>query len=460
LEFNGNQANVGKESAALNQRQIIFKWLLLSLVLLTACSGLSSEETPPLEPEFSAEEFAPIVSATGIVLPVEWARLSMSSSGVVDEILVNEDDSVTVGQVLVRLQGTEQLQAALAAAQLELVSAQSALNDLHENTSWMAAKSLQDLENTQNALDDLLNSDMQEATALQAIADAEKAVEDAERRLRIRESTADQADIDAARAQAILAKDALDKANEDFEPYANKREDNLVRANLLARQASAQQAYDAAVRNLNALQSSGDELDIAVAQADLATARAQLTDALREWEQVKDGPNRGDIDLLEAQISTAQREYDIYRAGPDPDDLAVAEARLANAQAQLDAAQAALSDLELRAPFDGTVSEIFVHPSEWVTIGLPVLLLADINHLQAETTDLSEIDLALLKIGDEAIVTFDALPDIVVRGVVSRIAPKAAEGAGVNYPVTIELSEIPEQLRWGMTAFVDIEVKD
>jgi len=39
-------------------------------------------------------------------------------------------------------------------------------------------------------------------------------------------------------------------------------------------------------------------------------------------------------------------------------------------------------------------------------------------------------------------------------------APEAAEGAGVSYPVTIELSDIPNQLRWGMTAFVDIEVGD
>jgi len=166
------------------------------------------------------------------------------------------------------------------------------------------------------------------------------------------------------------------------------------------------------------------------------------------------------VELLEARISTAQREYEIFSSGPDPDDLAVAEARLANAQAQLDAAEAALNDLELRAPFEGNVSELFVHPSEWVNVGQPVLLLADISHLQVETTDLSEIDLAQLRIGDSVIVTFDALPDVVVRGIVKRIAPKAAEGAGVNYPITIELSEIPGQLRWGMTAFVDIEVGD
>jgi multidrug efflux pump subunit AcrA (membrane-fusion protein) len=449
---------IGKESATLKQKHFIFIWILFSLLFLTACSSLSSEETPPAEPVVSGEEFTPIISATGVIVPIDWASLSISATGVVDEVLVSADESVTAGQVLVRLQGEEQLQAALSAAQLELASAQSALNDLNENTALMAAMALQDLENSQNGLDNLLNSDMQEASALQAIADAEKAVESAERRLSIVESIADKADIDAARAQVVLAKDVLDNANDDFEPYANKRENNLVRANLLARQASAQQAYDSAVRKLNALLSSGKEVDKAVARADLATARAQLVDAQREWEQVKDGPNQGDIDLLEAQISKAQREYDIYRMGPDPDDLAVAEARLANAQAQMDAAQAALTDLELHAPFDGTVSDIFIHPSEWVNIGQPVVLLADINHLQVETTDLSEIDLAQVRIGDSVIVTFDALPDVVVRGIVERISPKAAEGAGVNYPITIELSEIPDQLRWGMTAFVDIEV--
>ncbi len=69
------------------------------------------------------------------------------------------------------------------------------------------------------------------------------------------QSTAGQADIDAAKAQVVLARDALDKAEEDYEPYANKPEDNLVRANLLSRLSAAQKTYDdAAVRNLNALQ--------------------------------------------------------------------------------------------------------------------------------------------------------------------------------------------------------------
>lgn len=448
----------GKGKADMKKIRPNLLFILIVLVMFTACSSFSPAETPESEVATSASDFSPIVSATGVVIPVDWATLSMTIPGVVEEVLVSEDVLVSVDQVLIRLEGKEQLLAALAAAQLELASARLSLNELNKNTELLAAQALQELDSSQKTLEDLLSSEMREANALQAIADAEKSVDSAERRLRILASTADQADIDAAKAQVVLARDALDKANEDFEPYASKSEENLVRANLLARQANAQQAYDAAVRKLNALLSSGNELDIAVAEAELASAQARLLDARREYERAQQGPDRGDVELLQAQINTAQREYEVYSQGPDPDDLAVAEARLANAQAQLDAAESALNDLELLAPFEGNVSEIFVHPSEWVNVGQPVLLLADINHLQVETTDLSEIDLAQVKIGDSAIITFDALPDVVVGGVVTRIAPKATEGAGVNYPVTIELDEIPDQLRWGMTAFVDIEV--
>ncbi|MBE9479143.1 MAG: hypothetical protein IMY80_04185, partial [Chloroflexi bacterium] len=75
------------------------------------------------------------------------------------------------------------------------------------------------------------------------------------------------------------------------------------------------------------------------------------------------------------------------------------------------------------------------------------------------TTDLNEIDAAQIEIGDFASTTFDALPDIVVEGQVVYIASKSEEGSGVNYKVIIKLNEVPEKVRWGMTAFVDIEIE-
>ncbi|MCP4287858.1 MAG: HlyD family efflux transporter periplasmic adaptor subunit, partial [Gammaproteobacteria bacterium] len=82
---------------------------------------------------------------------------------------------------------------------------------------------------------------------------------------------------------------------------------------------------------------------------------------------------------------------------------------------------------------------------------------ADLNNLRVETTDLSEIDVAKLQVGFEAEVTFDAFPELTLVGTVTRISPKAAQGSGVNYTVVVELTDIPDGLRWGMTAFVDID---
>ena len=430
--------------------------LLFILLLLHACSGAAQTTATP-EPEFFAD-FSPVISATGKVVPEQHATLSVQTPGLVAELLVQEGDLVQVDAVILRLEGQATAQAALAATQMELTAAQIALQDIYDaDYTLLAAQARSEMAAAQQALDDLQNPELQQALVEQAITEAEKAVDDAERALSRSQSTASQADIDAAKAAVILAEDALKKVEEDFAPYANKPEDNLIRATLQAKLSAAQGAYDAAVRHLNGMQSAGDPLEIALAEARLATAQAQLVQAQRDWDEIKDGPDPGDVALIEAQIAHAEDEYTRLSNGPDPDDIALAEARVTNAEAQLAAAQAALDNLELRAPFGGVVGAMYIHAGEWIAPGQPALLLADVQHLVVETTDLSEIDVAQIEVGDTASLSFDALPDVVVNANVTRIAPKAAEGAGVNYTLTLELDEIPDGLRWGMTAFVDIE---
>jgi multidrug efflux pump subunit AcrA (membrane-fusion protein) len=432
---------------------ILLLLLGLSMLILAACTTPQATATPEENP---LATFNPNVSATGELVPEQYASLSVTTPGVLEEVFVKEGDLVAEGQLLLQIKGGEQAQAAVTAAELELTMANNALNDLFDNTELIAANALKTAEDTEDALEDLLNRELQEALALQAIADAEKRIEDTERKYNYTINRADQADIDLQKAQVILAKDALDKAIEDFEPYENKPEDNLIRANLLGRKAAAQQAYDDAVRDLNALMGTGSETDIAVAAADFATAKAQLIQAQRDWERVQEGPSPGDVAVLEAQIASAYEDYETYKDGPDLDDIAAAEARIANAEAQLAAAQSALDDLQLLAPFSGTISELNVKSSEWVSPGQPVLVIADLASLQVETTDLSEVDIARVAVGDTVRVTFDALPDT-TEGTVIRISPKAAQGSGTNYTVTVTLSDLPEGLRWGMTAFVELE---
>ena len=84
-------------------------------------------------------------------------------------------------------------------------------------------------------------------------------------------------------------------------------------------------------------------------------------------------------------------------------------------------------------------------------------MIADPTGLHIETTDLNEKDIAGVTLGSKADVAFDALPGVIVEGTVSEIAPKSTKSAGVNYTVTIDLAQVPEKLRWGMTALVGMQ---
>ncbi|MEK6221082.1 MAG: HlyD family efflux transporter periplasmic adaptor subunit, partial [Chloroflexota bacterium] len=112
------------------------------------------------------------------------------------------------------------------------------------------------------------------------------------------------------------------------------------------------------------------------------------------------------------------------------------------------------------APFDGTVTQIYFRESEWVNPGQPVAVIGDLSNLQIETTDLNEIDVARIHVGSTATITFDALPDVEIQAEVVRIATKSSPGSGVNYTVILEMDEIPDNLLWDMTAFVDIATEE
>jgi len=425
-----------------------------------------------------AKEDTATLQASGTVEVVEVV-VAIEVGGQIAEVPVEEGDTVRAGDVLIRFEDemlsaqfrqteaalqqaqasyrliaaqplAEQRQVAISAAQLELLGARQALQDLVDNADLARANALQALEDAEHALEDLLDPDLQQAIALEAIALVQKAVDSAETRARNLKSTADQADIDAAAADVILLKDALDKAEDDFKPYADKPEDNLTRANYQARLAAAQQMYDAAVRRLNALEGTGSEVDIAVAEADLATAQAQLDQARRDYERVADGPSQADVAVLEARVASARREYEKLQDGPAPDDLALAQARVQTAEAnlalaqtdtiqqqldlaqsQVEAAQAALGVIQTQldklvvtAPVDGVVLFRTVEPGEIVKPGATAMTIGLLDELTI-TVYIPEDRYGEIHLGEQASVTIDSFPGETFTATVVRIADQA-----------------------------------
>src|SRR5512135_1095421 len=114
----------------------VFTMLILGMMALPACT--LSKPTPTAEPVQSAD-IKPVVSATGLIVPERWSTLSLPAAGMVEDILVQENDAIRAGQVLVRLRGTESQKAAIAAARLELASAQHAYDQLCKDLDLKAA---------------------------------------------------------------------------------------------------------------------------------------------------------------------------------------------------------------------------------------------------------------------------------------------------------------------------------
>ena len=386
-------------------------WIVMGCLMLAGCGSAGDEATPTPGPS-EAEAFDAIIAATGVVVPEQWAALSMRGQGIVAEVLVEEGDRVEAGQALVRLDGQAKAEAAVRLAEQELLNAQQGLEALHESVALDGAQAELALANARDALDDAIRV----------------------RTYQQKGNRATQETLDGAEAGLTLAEDALDRAEAAYNRTTTLPENHPTRAAARAALEAARRQRDSAQATLNWYRGGPSALDQAILD--------------------------GKVNVAQAQVDQAERDAQDRIPGPDPDLLAQAQARLTLAQAQLAAAQQALADLELQAPFDGVVCNLRARVGEWVAPGMPVLQLGELDALRVETTDLNEIDAARLQAGDTALVTFDALPATGVSASVERIGYKSAEGSGVNYTVVLKLDQIPDGLRWGMTAFVDIEVQE
>ncbi|MFN2121490.1 MAG: HlyD family efflux transporter periplasmic adaptor subunit, partial [Anaerolineales bacterium] len=108
--------------------------------------------------------------------------------------------------------------------------------------------------------------------------------------------------------------------------------------------------------------------------------------------------------------------------------------------------------------FDGTVVSISVSQGEVVSPGQTVMVLANLKHLQLQTTDLSERDIARVHPGQAVSIDMKAFPES-LYGTVAKIGPMAGRSpdGDIVYAVTIELIQQATGLRWGMTGDVNID---
>jgi multidrug efflux pump subunit AcrA (membrane-fusion protein) len=395
---------------------------LVGALLLAGCNGEATETVPAEEVPLVGEGRG-VVVAEALVEPARWTEVrSPADGGKVVDVAVEEGDMVSEGDLLLMIDpgdaelAVEQAEAALAQAEAQLAQVKAGTRP-----------------------EEIAVGEARLEVARAAVAEAEA------RRDRL---SGGEARADIASAQAALAA-AVAEEKQAF--YLHERtmkcftfkwgdEERTICPALGRPEESARYAWHASQDSLEA------------AQTQLGAAQNQAAAGIREANAA--------VAAATAQEKALQADLDLQKAGSLPDEIAAAEADVRKAEASLEAAKAALADMSLRAPFDASVVEVSVEAEDTAAPGQVLVVLATLDQLRLRTKDLIELEVVRVAVGQPVIATLDALPDTPLDGQVLRIAEQSEDYRGdVTYPVFIELQRGTQELRWGMTASVEIDVE-
>lgn len=167
-------------------------------------------------------------------------------------------------------------------------------------------------------------------------------------------------------------------------------------------------------------------------------------------------PGRAQTEQALSGIQSAKSQ--LARLQPAAEDVAAAQAAVDGARAARDLAAERLTRAKLTAPFAGTLAAVDARVGETVSPGAPLVRLADLTAVQFETTDLTELAVGRISVGDTATATVDALPGVEFSGKVTRIRALGENRQGdIVYTVTVQPDRQDGRLRWNMTAAVSIK---
>lgn len=420
--------------------------------------------------------FGPIVSAEGLVEPLNFVNMSFQTGGQISEILVNEGDQVQAGDALIQLDDQDLL-LALAQAKARLTSAEAGLT-VAQNQLTLAEVAITSAESGVDAAEANLalikaGPRPEEIAAAEAnIRAAESAIGQAAGNRDVALDVTSEADIFAAEANVAQTFSELRLLEENYQTILDTCFEvpgrgeicplyGPVEESTREQLAAARATYEAALQGLEATRQGATAAQQRAAGGGVAVAVANRAAAEARLELLKAGAMPEEIAIAELGVRQAEAGVKLVQAELAASQAAVqqAEAAVVQARANEATAQAAVDRTTLRAPFDGEISRIDTSVGQLINPGSPVLMLADFDRWLVKTTDLTEVDVASVSEGAAVEVRLDAIPNDTVPGTVTKIALISDTSLGdVAYQTVILLDQAPDlPIRWGMTAFVEIE---
>ena len=225
---------------------------------------------------------------------------------------------------------------------------------------------------------------------------------------------------------------------------------------------SLQSIVERGEASLEASSSAQEQAKVAVttARVNLELARDNLERQRELWDLRLVSREIFDQALSEVQLRETELEAREV-------DVSTAEQRVNQERATLDSARYDLSELTLVSPIDGIVTRRNIEEGETVVVGTMnnpgtvLLTIADFGILEAEL-EVDETDIPDVRLGQQAEIEIDALPNQIFRGRVTEIGNSPIQDStqnasqATNFKVIVTLDEDVPDVRPGFTCTADI----
>jgi HlyD family secretion protein len=235
---------------------------------------------------------------------------------------------------------------------------------------------------------------------------------------------------------------------------------------LPSEEAITQAAADLRLREIELRQAQEAYDQVAYAQnVGMSPQAAELQQATLNYERAQAVYTEATKPATEAQLAAARstivqakNRLDKLQAGVRPDAQAVNEAKLRESQLQVDEAQANLIKAQLLAPWDGVVTAVNAAPG--VSIANASITIAQIEPLRFATGNFSERNLADIQPGDEATIFLKTYPNVPLPAIIYRIELESTQKDGDTalYTVYLDFNSGDFEVRPGMTGRVEISI--
>ena len=394
------------------------------------------------------------VSGSGQVSASDSISLQFKASGTLIYLPIQNGQNVSSGQLLAQLDTTD-AEKTVRDAQSNLQDAQIALQKLE------GASTLTVPQNKQNAID-TLNQDYQAGynSVSSAFIDLPGIMTDLQNIVYGNNFNNMQQDIDFYTGTAST-----------FDQNASTYKDSLVKSYKIA--------ADEYTKNFNDYKSTTRYSDNATVDSiisetyntakDIAQAIKDTNNLIQFYKDTLANYNIKENPLSDSQLSTINSDStkansDIVsllniqntlkndKAAVTNSDLDLQSQQLALQKSQnaLDDAKTALADYYIYAPFSGTVGKVSVQKLDQVGSGTSVATL--VTTQKVCTIPLNEVDVSKVQVGQNVVLTFDALPDLTVAGKVATIDPIGTTSSGVvTYNVQITFDTQDPRVKSGMS---------